>query len=56
VKVKSLLLKCGLVSSHSEAKRLAKQNAVRIDGEIIRNVNREVEIQIGETRYDIKVG
>lgn len=52
-----LLVKCGLVNSNSEARRQITQGAVRIDGERIVDVNKEVEpkeqmvIQVGRRRF-----
>lgn len=52
-----LLVKTGLCSSKSEAKRMIKQKAVRVDGEKVKSVGKKVEIkkgrvlQVGKRKY-----
>ena len=58
-----LLLKCGLVESGGEAKRMIKQSGVSIDGEKISDPNTEIApadgtvVQVGKRKFArLKVG
>lgn len=42
--VVDLLAETGLTSSKGEARRLIQQNAIKLDGEVVKNVNLEIEI------------
>jgi len=53
---KRLLVHCNLASSNSEAKRMIKQSAIKIDGEKIDNPNIEITpingmiVQVGKRK------
>ena len=49
----NILYESGLLSSKSEARRMIKQSAVRIDGDVIKEIN--LELMPGDTRI-LKVG
>ena len=49
-----LLNESGLVTSKSEARRLISEKAIKIDGEVVNDINEEIKIEFFDKLFEKK--